>query len=401
MLEILIIHHSGYIGGAGVSLMEIIKSIDKSKYSVTVLLPDNPGLMADELKRMSVKIIKTSYPIPIFAHFNGSTNFLFSYHSIRNIFSIFYYKHYIINDVKRVNPDIIFVNSMTLFYIANALNRKNYKTICFHRESYTSRYFGFRNWVIKRSLRNHFTKVVFLSEYDRSQTKISKEKSEIIHDTVDESLYNDCLSVKNDSKDININKCSILYTGGMVKLKGAHIIIKALSKLPDEYRLIFMQYKPITKTKTFRGCKSFKEKVKYFLGMDYESKVLKLIEKNNLWDRIDFYDATHDIAYYFKKSQVVVFPSTIAHQARPLYEAGISEKPFIITDSPNIKEFTRFRNVLTFKNNDVIDLVNKITVLRDHGIKNDLIKNNKDMVIKYHSSIYLKNKVEFLLDSIT
>ncbi len=59
--------------------------------------------------------------------------------------------------------------------------------------------------------------------------------------------------------------------------------------------------------------------------MDYESKIINLINKYNLWDKIEFMEGRQDIWAMYDASDVVVFPSTLPHQSRPLYEAGFAK----------------------------------------------------------------------------
>ena len=65
--------------------------------------------------------------------------------------------------------------------------------------------------------------------------------------------------------------------------------------------------------------------------------------------------------FFYKEANIIVFPSTKPHQARPIYEAGISNKPIIISDFNETKEFAiNEYNVFTFKNGNNKSLLQTI-----------------------------------------
>ena len=117
MRKMLLIHHCGAIGGAGLSLLHIIRAIDKTKYRIIVLCPEFPAEMINLLHNEECEVIGSKTSPKIFAHYNGGILHALSIKTIKNGIEILRDKKHIIQYIKEINPDIVAVNSMTLFWI--------------------------------------------------------------------------------------------------------------------------------------------------------------------------------------------------------------------------------------------------------------------------------------------
>jgi len=398
--KVLIIHHSGAIGGAGVSLLHILKAIQDLNLDITVYCPKEPNDMIIQVKKLGYKVVSEPQNIPIIQHYSGSNMFFFDYRTIRNIISIIKKKKSVKKLIEEINPDILIVNSMTLSYVGKIAQSMNIETICFHRETYIKGLLGIRTKVIKYQLSNYFDKVVFISQYDLEQSGKMNAKTFVVTDKVILNEYKDEKNNFNPLSSLSDKVIKILYTGGMNKLKGAHIIIKALAKCERNVHLIFLQYDGSKRKKRFSDCKSLKAKIRFLIRRDYTAKVLGLIDRYNLWDRIHFFKATAEVAPFFKNCDIVVFPSTSPHQARPIYEAGAARKPIIITESPNIAEFIENgKNGLTFENGDYRALALAIDKLATNSsLKEELGKENYLRTIRKHDFDMLKNELRKVID---
>ena len=356
--------------------------------------------MIKEINKIGYKCISEPTSIPMIEHFSGSDRFIASYRTIRNIINIATRRNEVMSMIRGVSPDIVAVNSMTISYTGKMAKSLGIKSVCFHRETYAKGLFGVRTKIIKRLLSIDFDKVVFISSYDLEQSDELKSDTYIIHDKV---IINEYIDQKDNNVLISISSeeiIKVLYTGGMSELKGAHIIIKALANCNPNIYLIFLQYDGIKRKTCLADYKGIKNKLRYILGKDYTSKVLSLIEKNSLWNRIHFYPVTNDVAKFFKLCDLVVFPSTSAHQARPIYESGAASKPIIITKSENISEFVvDGENGFTFENgNSVIlsELVDKLA--KDKDLRKKMGNINYTKTINNHDFATLKNELSLLFE---
>lgn len=381
--KILIIHHCGQVGGAGVSLLHIIKSLDKKIYDIHVICPDEPNNMINLLSKEECKIITIKKSIKIFAHYNGGIENTFSIKSIKNIIGILLNKRDLKEYIKKINPDIVIVNSMTLCWCGKIIKSLNKKAICFHRETYQKGKFNLSTKYIKYCLNKWFDTVIFISKYDHDNTPKKKGKKYVVYDKVEVDKY--LKYNKKKSREIlgfSNNFKYILYLGGFDKLKGAHIIIKSLKYLKkDNIKLVFIGDNNLNKNIDI-----------------YKKKILKNVIKYNLNDKVIFMSKTNNPEVFYKACDLVVFPSTKPHQARPIYEAGISKIPIIITDFEETSEFAcEGKTAITFKKNNVKQLSKKIEMVLENKINLELlINNNYQNSIKNHNINDLKILNEIL-----
>jgi glycosyltransferase involved in cell wall biosynthesis len=180
----------------------------------------------------------------------------------------------------------------------------------------------------------------------------------------------------------------------MWKVKGAHTALSMMHHLNDDYQLIFLQYIP-SNVKP-QGIKS---KIRSILGMDYEGDTLKLLE--GIEERVKFFPAQKDMAPIYAAADIVIFPSTEPHQAMPVYEAGASCKPCVVSDFPNTREFAKDGvNVLTFPPEDAMALAECVDRLYDKELYYKLADNGHNMCVNNHNIDTLGDEIKKLLESI-
>src|SRR5690554_3675577 len=117
--RLLIFQHYGGIGGSGISLFHLLKSIDQDHFEIFLACPFAENGLIDLVSNEvpHVNIIKTINTPKIYPHYSGGIKTYFSLKTL--VSNIQIYKDYknvkkIINDV---SPDYVFLNSMTLSWI--------------------------------------------------------------------------------------------------------------------------------------------------------------------------------------------------------------------------------------------------------------------------------------------
>lgn len=398
--KILFIHHSGYLGGAGLSLYNIIKSIDREKFLITVLMPEYPCELRNMLEGFCEIITSTTSP-KIFGHYSGGISNPFSLKSIVGLLNIVLDKRNIQKYIYSVNPELIIVNSMTLFWIGKIAHKMNIPIYCFHRETYLKGVLGFPSKIIKHGLSKWFQKIIFISKFDLIETGKTKADKMIIYDKVDFHIY-DKISLKESREILGLepDKTYILYLGGISKLKGSHIITKIMHKLPENIVLLFLGQNHIVSESQYYDSLPPRLKLKYKLHIGIEYKTMNPIFKYHIEKQIIFCPSTSHPEIYYKASDLVVFPSTKPHQSRPIYEAGVAKIPIIVSDFKQTAEFAlNHFNVLTFKNNNSNSLLNAVNYLikGSDSQREILVINNFEQTNKNHNMESLKNEISQLL----
>jgi len=398
MKKILIIHHAGSFGGGAVSLMHIIEALNEINSDFKVYCPTSPPNFYNYLSRHYDNIIPAKSTLPIFNHYNGGSEFILKASSLFNFYNLFRKKG--ITELEKVmnevQPDIVVVNSMTLAWLGPILKRNNsIKLVCFHRETYAKGLLGIRTKIIKKIFKKYFDGIAFISSHDLKETGKVNGYTRVITDKVDVRKYYNYDGIKFNSKRFNV-----LFLGGMSRLKGTFIAIKAFNLLREgDAKLIVMNYSSKLREKKMSDCLTIRSKFKFILGLDYEKKVLKYIEKNSLWDKIEFVKGTASPEAYILSSDLIIFPSTKAHQARPIYEAGIARVPIILSDFINTQEFaTNSFNCLTFPNGNAKVLGEKIlyTMENKQEMKGIVERNYINSLERHNlSSLSIELKVFF------
>lgn len=391
--KMLVFHQSGAIGGAGLSLLHIVDNIELEKYDISVVCPNKPHDMVDELSKRNITVIPTESTPVIFPHYNGGIKHFFSIRTIMNLLQINRDKKNVKHIIKEVNPDVVVVNSMTMFFIGKYAKAMGKKTVCFHRETYQKGMFGFRTSCIKKGLSKYFDKVVFISQFDCAVTVPCNAQKHVIYDKVDMSLYQyehnlrETYGIKEDEK-------TVLYLGGISKLKGAHILLSAMNHIQsDRVRLLFVGNISKEQLDSPMTVKEF------LLGkgrVESRSMIKMAYKEVKAKDKVTILPTTFEPEKYFSIADFVVFPSTMAHQARPIYEAGAAKVPIIVSDYIETTEFAQNdRNVLTFSPGNVKELAMKIDCLiGDEDKCKQLTDANYKMTLENHNLEDMKAELE-------
>lgn len=356
MRKILFFHHYNSPIGAGLSFLHILQSIDRTKNEIVVCLPKIKGDLDAKIKAMGVRVIFSEAVVP-YMHFSGSNMHYFSIRNFNNCRKIHKAKAALVKVIEEENPCCVVVNSLTLFWVGEVAKKLGKKTICFHRETYAKGLLGVRTSRMKKQLATYFDGIAFLSYYDINETTAGKGKYVRITDKVDVVAYErltkrecrDTLSLPQEEK-------LVLYLGGASRLKGPLTAIRAMKWVKDA-KLVFLQYKPLSHI-------SFNARLKYILKIllnrNLEYKIKHLIKREKLQDRVILRPATDCVEKYFTACDAVVFPSMQAHQARPIYEAGVAKKPVAVTDFINTREFLDETNGWLFRKGDARMLAERI-----------------------------------------
>ncbi|MPQ44481.1 glycosyltransferase family 4 protein [Clostridium tarantellae] len=370
--KLAIIHHCGLVGGAGVSLIEVIKMLSE-EYEITVYCPNNPNDMIELFKSKNIKYKEYNFLIGSIPHYSGGPSFISRTFWI-SIFNIFKYKKYWRREINNLDADIVLVNSMILCWLGRLIKKEKKKSICFVRETVPNKPIKiiFKN--INKCFKNYFDKIYFISRYDKESFFNIEEKSVVIKNNVKDEFFQ-VLDKIECCKKLNIknNKFNILFVGGISKLKGTHVILEAIKYLPKDINLIVAGYNFYKKQINIKN--------------SYEKYIYELLMDENIKDKVKFIGVQKDMIPAYYACDILVFPSIEPHQARPAFEAGACGKAVILSDFIQIRdEVENYKNGLLFKANNSKDLAEKIKLLyEDRELCSKLGVANKALTIENHS----------------
>lgn len=384
MKKVLIFNHVGILGGSSVSLMQIIESIDTNKYELQIATVCKPNNISKELTNKGYNVINLSSEVLSYYYFNGGSPPFLSPASLKNIYNIFKARREVREILSKNKYDIVIVNSMTMFYIGKIAKKFGLKTVCFMRETFPNKIFSIRKSMIIKSMIKNFDAIAFISKFDQKDFSKYKGKAYTIYDKVDVDRFLNQFSSPLELADSPKTK-KILYLGGLSKLKGAHVALELIKELGNNYQLIFIGT----------------DFVLDYFGSEKETKLkyrdycAKFVLKNNLRDKILFLPPNKYVERYYFVADFVIFPATLPHQSRPIYESNFASKRILIPSYENLLEFN-YSNVVFYKKGNLKDLIDMITsnFMYEKEISIDKI------AIKRHSIDGLAAEVNNLLNNL-
>ena len=387
----MVIHHTSDIGGGSISFIDVLDML-KDKHEIIAYYPEcsNNNLVKYAEER-GHNINSINIPIPLFNYYSGCSG-IFSRGFWNGIINLKYRKE-LENFIKKQNPDIVIVNSSVMVFLGHIIKKCNVKSICYVRETFVEKK-NLRTKFMKYMLDNWFDGVIFLSEYDRNFAGLKKAKTKVIRDCINPSEK--IIKLREDAcKDLNIdhNKFNILYLGGVNWIKGIDLALKSLLYSDDDVNLILAGKIKFDSSKK----RSIRKIIRILInskGLKYEKSVKKLLGKREIRNRVKEIGLCTDISKAYMATDLVIFPSKVPHQARPIFEAGLYKKTIIISNFNQTKEYLIDNfNGRTFLANNYKDLAEKIKNLKfDKELCKRLGENNYRLTIEKHNILIEKLK---------
>jgi len=336
--KILYIHHGRGIGGAPLSLLYLIRKLNKKKY-----LPVVACTYYSEAVEMFKKDGIETYSFSGIRNFPHSNVSWYRWYQFHRIFLLFINIWIIAFKVapeffKKISPDLIHLNSPSLLGWAIAAKKRKIPVICHVREPMQKGYFGVRKFFLKHMIHFYVDKFVAICKYDASKL-VQSDKIHVIYNFVDFSYFDrniKCNSkIKNKTGDMKI----VLYLGGMSKIKGALELLQAsLYFLEDDTHLLIAGK---WEGNNVGGKSRVKEVIKQLLHISIHEELKRVwdkIKENKLESQIHFLGIVSDIPSLIACCDLLVFPSTVPHFARPIIEAGAMAKPVVASNLGGPKE---------------------------------------------------------------
>jgi len=387
--KILIVHHSGLLGGAGISLYHTWLELNKH-YEVSCYIPDDPDELWDFFQKKGLNPKTFDYRLAKLTYYSGGNSMLnpkFWYHSLRLLF----HRKIWSKIIEQEKPDLIIVNSIVLCWFG--LITKKYKTLCFVRETIRGNRNNLPNMIME-SLLEKFSLVSFLSDFDKKTWNLKKAESNVSYNFMESKSYTRKLSKQESCNELRLNPHSfnILFIGGFNRIKGTDIVIDAMSELSDlNINLLIAGNNP--GKFSFGSLSQVIQSLVHFRSKWYYKTLQERMSLGNNEISIYYLGIQKDIRQVFDASDLLIIPMTEPHQARPVFEFGSQAKPVVVSDFKNIREFVEDNvNGLVFEPGNSRDLADKIRILEqnkdlyrilgENNYNNSVNRHELDIVVK-------------------
>ncbi len=347
--KILYIHHGKGLGGAPLSLLLLINALDKDKYHPVVLFLHNSQIV-ELYKQNGIEVagIVDRYD---FSHTKiwWFTWYHFPYF-LRSVWDTLRTEHSIASYwFDKIKPDIIHLNTSSLIAWGKVAYKKGIPVIWHVREPLADGYFGFRKWIIQKYVAKYSSKILPICKHDALPWK-NNPKMHVVYNAVDPRKFDFNLMssqlawAPEPPGRRRLEGCErvplspqILFLGGLSQEKGTLVIFKAFEKvlkqLPKtnltEVKLLVAGYFDLD-LNSVSFCK------KFFPAYKFKLEVSDILEK--IKDSVVLLGPIQNIPQAMAASDVIVFPATVGHFARPIIEAGFMKKPVIASDLAPLDE---------------------------------------------------------------
>lgn len=389
MKTIVIVHHTGEWGGGTKSLIDLCEMLCLD-FNVIVAIPKGYPEFCKKIIQYGCKVYEINSAVPFTNIYSGRPPLL-SIVTLRSIKSLFGIKRFG-NEILTLKPDVVIFNTI-ITSISSVYLYKFTKVVCIDRETQT----GFLSKLFyKILLCKRISAITFLSEYEKHKMSFQDSKSLVFPDCVrTDKLVEMSLEEVRKREHLPLDKFVVLFMGGLAKIKGTDVILKAFDSLDDRFLLVFAGMMD----ENLLSNRQLIHDIKYPRVYLFKKRVKKYYYK--LKSSVKFYETglRNSIDELIIASDLVVFPSTSVHQPRPCIEAGAYKKPVIISDYKETEEyFIDGYNALTFKTNNSKDLKQKIIYAYENkDLMNRMGENNRLMTETKHNFYKCKAIINSLI----
>ncbi|WP_066070689.1 glycosyltransferase family 4 protein [Neobacillus soli] len=317
--KILYVHHGQSEGGAPRSLAFLIQKLDKEKYKPIVLcMYDENNIKLFESVGAKVILDKKMRP------FHGSTVSGMDLDIfVRNIIgaypTYFKIKHYI----KKIKPDLIHLNSSSLFMGAKAAKKVlPFVPVIVHiREPLLKNIFG---EILRKMNQKYADAYVAIDQNDLDSMKPNNKNCKVIYNFVDFNVYNPTIASNILRKELNIKNDQIifLYLARIARSNGTFELIEEAVKVTKDHPNYFF----VIVGDDSNDKSTYTERVR---------KLAKLSENIRI---IPFRD---DIPNVISSADVMVCPFIEPHFSRAIIEGASMGIPSIGSNIGGVNELIK------------------------------------------------------------
>ena len=380
MAKIVIIHHSGIIGGAGVSLLNTVHTL-APLHDVTVYVSDSPNDIIEQLfqlpKELNIRVLSYGHRIGALTHYSGGDTVKsprFVYRALLILKQWGFWR----TVLRKENPDIVITNSIILSWMSLLPELKRCKSILFVRETIDGTLVKCINRIISKFL-HQFNHVVFLSEFDRKSWQFPENKSVIIRNFINKEVLVHSIDRAEASTKLSLhtNSFHVLYVGGVSHMKGFDLVVKAVLSLNEE-----INTELIVAGVDFNDREAMAGKLS-----SYENEIKGLIASHPYGNKIHIIGRQNNMSACYAAADVLVVPMRSPHQSRPVFEAGYFSIPVIISDFAHIREdVINGENGFVFRPGNENDLAAKLKILASYPeLRRKMGNTNRRMTDRNHT----------------
>lgn len=315
-MKILFIHHGTGVGGAAISLLQMIVQLKKTEQISLIFTEHSEAVSFFENR--DVKINDT-LGIPAFSHtviwWYSLSRFHHFFSALFGVFWVFWNGKKIL---KKYRPKILHLNSSPLWPWLFWSWALNIPSVCHIREPLASGYFGLRRWLISSWIKLFANKILAVCQNDGKLFRDSK-KLEILYNAVNQDIFNP-QKIMPKKKHKNM---TFLYLGGALEEKGILFLLKTWRQVqhqnPEARLLIAGPWEKNLNSTSQLG--TLARRLGIQTPKDRLFKQIKTLLVP-LKDSVKILGLQKKPVQIIAGSDCLLFPCQVGHFARPVIEAA-------------------------------------------------------------------------------
>lgn len=368
MKNILFIHHGHHRAGAPLSMLYTMIEIRKHGYNPIAGLT----MPSKELKQLYQSHYFQTIDLPQIEmlYFWSANRMQWWKHSTYKAFLNLFIHHKkglesLQQAIDQYNIHLVHLNSVSLMALVPYLQRQKIRYVWHIREHAPEFRSPMLHWVRKLMLKT--SNIIFLSKTEQYSWLKTNSHGTVMYNFVHREKFDHSIKPNSLRKKLGLTPQNLvlLYLGGVKHHKGITILVEALQQLTQELpeiRCVMLDsaFPKDGKTK-ITPLKRYISKLYNSEYIDLESHINDRIKTLNLEKYCIRLPFETEVQSYFSIADVVVFPATSPHFARPVIEAALMKKPVVVTDWPVLREIMVPEVTgLTVKPKNVGDLAEKL-----------------------------------------
>jgi glycosyltransferase involved in cell wall biosynthesis len=341
--RILYLVHSGGPGGALLSLRYLVEALDRDRYEPLAACIHPVPEVTEVLAGAGVEVIPAP-EISIFPHTTGGWNPLTTpfglLRAARSLRAFGPSARATEALVRRVQPDLVHLNSLVLAPSAAGAKAAGAKVVWHVRESVHPGHAGVRRRWLGRAIRRWSDAALFIAEDDRRRLT-GGAYGEVIPNYVDHARFDRALDGAAVRAELGVPADAplVVFFGGVASLKGAHVLLPALLRarraVPGLHAVIAGAEGPWSRSPVARAARA----ILPLLGTGTErQRFLRAYREGGMEGWVRLLPFRSDPERLTAAADLVVFPSTRPHFARPVIEAGAMATPVVASRLGGVEE---------------------------------------------------------------
>lgn len=330
--RILYVHHGKGIGGAPLSLLYLIRGLDRSRYEPTVLCIHESE--ATELfRREGIETI-----VDARLHDFSHTNVLwYPWWQLPKLLLRAWQWPWTLFRARRLLRggawDAVHLNTSTLTAFGFAAKAEGLRVIWHIREPLHPGYLGLRRALIRRAIDRCADLVLPICRHDAAQLRPSP-RIHVVYNFIDFAQFDAAIDGGGIREELGIAADApvVLMLGGINPIKGTRAFVAAglevLRQFPAAVFLVAGAVPDDGFRNRISGQRVYRDLVRSLIPAAMSSS-------------IRFLGVRNDIPKLLAASDILCFPSTVPHFARPVIEASAMGVPVVASDLGGPQELVR------------------------------------------------------------